>query len=78
MSRETARQTAAAFATEFAQLGYHRNEILGLFRAPFYTTVHETWELLGEQEISSIVDDVVCEWAWPDPSATHAVSKSGA
>jgi hypothetical protein len=56
MSHETARRTAAAFAEEFAQLGYTRSEILELFRTPFYTTVHDTWRRLGEREIAGIVE----------------------
>jgi hypothetical protein len=62
MSIETERMTAAAFADEFAQLGYTRMEILGLFRAPFYAAVHRSWRTLGEDEIVSIVDRAVMFW----------------
>jgi hypothetical protein len=55
-SHETARRTAAAFAEEFGHLGYKRSEILQLFRTPFYTAVHNTWRLLGEEEIACIVE----------------------
>jgi hypothetical protein len=59
---EVTRHIAAAFAGEFAQLGYSGSEILGLFRTPFYATVHRTWQLLGEEEIARIVADSVAVW----------------
>jgi hypothetical protein len=59
---EVTRHIAAAFAGEFAQLGYSGSEILGLFRTPFYATVHRTWQLLGEEEIARIVTERVTAW----------------
>jgi hypothetical protein len=59
---EVTRHMAAAFADEFAQLGYTDREILGLFRTPFYAAVHRTWQLLGEEEIASIVAESVGVW----------------
>ena len=54
---------AAAFADEFAQLGYTQEEILELFRAPFYSAVHRAWQLLGEAEIARIVGESVAVWS---------------
>jgi len=62
MNTDTERLTAAAFADEFAQLGYSRTEIVALFRAPFYAAVHRTWQVLGEDEILSIVERAVTTW----------------
>ena len=62
MSVEMERLTAAAFAEEFTQLGYTQTEIVALFRAPFYAAVHRTWQVLGEDEIVSIVERAVTAW----------------
>lgn len=71
MDSEMARETAAAFANEFAQLGYTRGEILELFRAPFYTAVHQTWRLVGEEEIVGIIDQAVRSWRHSLPPARY-------
>ena len=57
------REMAAAFADEFAQLGYTRDEILAMYRAPFYAAVHRIWQLLGEEEIARVVDESVGVWS---------------
>jgi|SRR6188508_2421863 hypothetical protein len=60
---EVTRAMAAAFADEFAQLGYTRDEILELFRAPFYAAIHRAWQLLGEAEIARMVGESVAVWS---------------
>ena len=57
------REMAAAFADEFAQLGFTRDEILRMCRTPFYGAVHRVWRLLGEDEIARIVDESVDVWS---------------
>jgi hypothetical protein len=56
-------EMAAAFADEFAQLGYTRPQILGLFRRAEYTGAHQAWTLLGEETIGRIVDESLAIWA---------------
>jgi hypothetical protein len=56
------REMAAAFADEFAQLGFSRTRILGLYRAPFYAGAHRALQLLGEDEIARIVDESLAVW----------------
>jgi hypothetical protein len=61
------REMAAAFADEFAQLGFQRSQILALYRQPHYTGAHQAWQLLGEREIARIVDEslaVYGQFAW--------------
>lgn len=53
------REMAAAFAEEFAQLGWSRGQILGLFHDPAYTGAHGAREALGADEIGRIVDEAV-------------------
>ena len=55
-------EMAAAFADEFAQLGYTRPQILGLFRRAEYTGAHQAWTLLGEEAIARLVDESLAVW----------------
>src|SRR5262245_55332906 len=55
-------EMAAAFADEFAQLGYTRPQILGLFRRAEYTGAHRAWTLLGEETIGRLVDESLAVW----------------
>ena len=55
-------EMAAAFADEFAQLGYTRPQILGLFRRAEYTGAHQAWTLLGEETIGRLVDESLAVW----------------
>jgi len=56
------REMAAAFADEFAQLGYDRTQILALYRTPLYAGAHQAWQLLGEDEIARLVDESLAVW----------------
>ena len=58
----TTRDMAAAFADEFAQLGFSRPQILGLFRKAEYAGAHQAWRLLGEGEIGRMVDESIAVW----------------
>ena len=51
------REMAEAFSDEFAQMGFDRDQILRLFRTPFYAGAHAALQLLGEPEVGSIVDE---------------------
>ena len=49
------REMAAAFADEFAQMGFDRERLLQLFGSPFYAGAHAARQLLGDAEITRIV-----------------------
>jgi hypothetical protein len=49
------REMAAAFADEFAQMGFDREQLLRLFSNPFYAGAHAARQLLGDAEITRIV-----------------------
>ena len=55
-------EMAAAFADEFAQLGFTRPQILGLFRRAEYTGAHQAWTLLGEETIARLIDESLAVW----------------
>ena len=57
------REMAAAFADEFAQLGFTRAQILALYRKAEYAGAHQAWRLLGDEEIGRIVDESLGVWS---------------
>jgi hypothetical protein len=56
-------EMAAAFADEFAQLGFTRPQILALYRRAEYAGAHEAWQRLGEEAIARIVDESLAVWS---------------
>ena len=56
------REMAAAFADEFAQLGFTRPQILALYRKAEYAGAHQAWRLLGEEQIARVVDESLAVW----------------
>ena len=56
------REMAAAFAEEFAQLGFTRAQILALYRKAEYAGAHQAWQLLGEDEVARLVDESLAVW----------------
>ncbi len=51
------REMAMAFADEFAQMGFDRERLRRLFANPFYAGAHAALQLLGQAEITRIVED---------------------
>ena len=59
---EATREMAYVFAEEFARLGYTREQLLWLFKNPFYGGAHGAYRALGEKETLSIIDECVNAW----------------
>jgi hypothetical protein len=59
---EATRDMAYVFAEEFARLGYTREQLLWLFKNPFYGGAHGAYRALGENEILSIIDECLSAW----------------
>ena len=59
---EAMREMAYVFAEEFARMGHDRQQILALFKNPFYGGAHGAYRALGEEAIQSIVDECVTAW----------------
>jgi len=76
--RETMQEMAYAFAEEFARMGYDRQQILSLFKNPFYGGAYSAYRALGEERIQTIVDECVSAWGGstaivqPPPSSSPA------
>ncbi len=56
---DSTRAMVAAFAEEYAQLGFDRARILALFRNRFYAAAHGAAEALGIEEVERLVDAAV-------------------
>ena len=59
---EATRDMAYVFAEEFARLGYSREQLLSLFRNPFYGGAHGAYRTLGEKDTLSIIDECLDVW----------------
>jgi hypothetical protein len=59
---EATRDMAYVFAEEFARLGYGREQLLWLFKNPFYGGAYGAYRALGEGEILSIIDECLNVW----------------
>jgi hypothetical protein len=53
---------AYVFAEEFVRLGYTREQLLWLFKNPFYGGAHGAYRALGEGETLSIIDECLNVW----------------
>ena len=59
---EATRDMAYVFAEEFARFGYTREQLLWLFKNPFYGGAHGAYRSLGERETLSIIDECLKVW----------------
>ena len=59
---EATREMAYVFAEEFARLGYTREQLLWLFKNPFYGGAHGAYQALGQNETLSIIDECLNAW----------------
>ena len=59
---EATRDMAYVFAEEFARMGYTREQLLGLFKNPFYGGAHGAYRALGEEQTLSIIDECLGVW----------------
>ena len=59
---EATRDMAYVFAEEFARFGYTREQLLWLFKNPFYGGAHGAYRSLGEPETLSIIDECLKVW----------------
>jgi hypothetical protein len=59
---EATRDMAYVFAEEFSRLGYTREQLLWLFKNPYYGGAHGAYQMLGENETLSIIDECIAVW----------------
>ncbi len=53
---------AYTFAEEFVQMGYSAEQLMAVFRNPYYAGAYRAYLQLGEENTRSIVQEVVDVW----------------
>ncbi len=61
-SLEATRDMAYAFGEEFARMGFDKEKLIGIFQDPEYRAAHNAYMALGENEITTIVNECVGVW----------------
>ena len=59
---EAPREMAYVFAEEFARMGHDKQQILALFKNPYYGGAHGAYQSLGDAAIQSIIDECIGVW----------------
>jgi hypothetical protein len=59
---EATTEMAYVFAEEFARMGHDKQQILALFKNPYYGGAHGAYKALGEAAIQAIVDECIDAW----------------
>ncbi|MBI2368631.1 MAG: hypothetical protein HYV01_26975 [Deltaproteobacteria bacterium] len=59
---ESTRDMAYVFAEEFARMGHDRQQIIALFKNPYYGGAHGAYRALGEKETLAIIDECLNVW----------------
>jgi hypothetical protein len=54
-------EMAECFVEEFARMGYGANELLELFRNPFYRGPHSVYQARGEEYVRRLIEEIVGE-----------------
>ncbi len=49
------RDMAECFVEEFVRLGHTADELMSMFRNPFYAGVHQAYQALGEAHIGELI-----------------------
>ena len=55
-------EMAYAFAEEFIRSGFGEQQLITMFKNPFYRSTYGTFAILGEAKIRSIIQEVLQVW----------------
>jgi hypothetical protein len=58
-------ELAGAIVEEFIRMGLKDEELLGLFRDPFYAGPHAIWRGRGEEHVRGLIDRARERWGFP-------------
>ncbi|OGL58727.1 MAG: hypothetical protein A3J27_09300 [Candidatus Tectomicrobia bacterium RIFCSPLOWO2_12_FULL_69_37] len=59
---EAEREMARCLAEEFLRMGHTEEEVLGMFRDPFYAVLHNLCRSRGEAEIRQAITQAYAGW----------------
>jgi hypothetical protein len=60
--RDAVREMAYVFAEEFARMGFDEQQLLSIFKSPFYAGAHQAYRTLGEGAVREIVTECTRIW----------------
>lgn len=58
-------EMATVIIDEYARMGFSRDEILHMFREPFFRMTHAVWRERGHAWCVALVDHVLSHWRVP-------------
>ena len=76
-SHDSQQEMVYGFAEEFARMGFDEQQILGLFRRPFYAGAHAAYRSLGESTVASIIRETLEVWGRIRPVDREPEEKGG-
>ncbi len=56
---------AESLADEFLRIGYSQEQVMQMFRDPFFRMTHEIWRVWGEEKVRAVVNTVARRWQRP-------------
>ncbi len=56
---QTMRDMAECFVEEFVRLGHSADELMRMFRNPFYRGIHQAYQALGEAHIRELITQYI-------------------
>ncbi len=61
-SEEQLRDMALCFAEEFVREGWTEEELMKLFKNPFYHGPHLVWEQKGDDYVKAVINEAIKMW----------------
>ncbi|MCP5114340.1 MAG: hypothetical protein GY953_26210 [bacterium] len=53
---------AESLADEFLRMGYSQQQVMQMFRDPFFRMTHAIWRAWGEEKVRAVVKSVARRW----------------
>ncbi len=51
-----------SLADEFLRIGHSQEQVMQMFRDPFFRMTHEIWRVWGEEKVRAVVNTVARRW----------------
>ncbi len=58
---------AESLADEFLRMAYSPEQVMQMFRDPFFRMTHAIWQAWGEEKVRGVVNTVARRWQSPAP-----------
>ncbi len=68
---------AESLADEFLRMGYSQEQVMQMFRDPFFRMTHAIWRAWGEERVRAVVNTVARRWQIPAPEEATEMNEAG-